>query len=465
MSAWLEQFDWSADALATSTRWLRVSNVLCALGVFAAVLSGVRHARLARLPAQQQEQAGNAYAKLALLSLALCCASIFTSVWWRGIEVNHFPSQTMSEVLVMFSLALTVSMLVLHFALGMRRMGPAWAIVDDALIVCVLVGAFMTHEYAQSLPTAQRDLPPALQSYWFAPHLSALIFSYATLAIAGAICLVYFSMRFWSSVLQPGLVSDGARRVLIALACLLPPGLWLLSKLSAQALWLGLFLAALLLGAAWLIVRKRGASGHALGRLVATLAGLTLVPFAHFATVPVFLLTGLCFAAIAAASKLPAAATLDGLERKLDEVSYRAFAVGFPFLTAGLFMGAFWAQEAWANYWGWDSKENSALISWLIYVVYIHLRWLGGYRGSKAMSVLVGGALSIFITFQIFGYLPDSQKSLHRYTDDNVQPIEGQQGPSPEDSARAAQEESRRAAPANAGAPASASGATGRGAP
>ena len=62
-----------------------------------------------------------------------------------------------------------------------------------------------------------------------------------------------------------------------------------------------------------------------------------------------------------------------------------------PFLTAGLWMGAFWAQEAWANYWGWDSKENSALISWLIYIIYIHLRMLGGYRGQKAMAVLMAG--------------------------------------------------------------------------
>jgi len=51
--------------------------------------------------------------------------------------------------------------------------------------------------------------------------------------------------------------------------------------------------------------------------------------------------------------------------------------------------------------------------------------------------VLVGGALSVFMTFQIFGYLPDSQKSLHRYTDDNVVPSEGQQGSAPSTQARA----------------------------
>ena len=134
--------------------------------------------------------------------------------------------------------------------------------------------------------------------------------------------------------------------------------------------------------------------------------------------------------------KLPSTETVARLERELDEVSFRAFAVGIPFLTAGLWMGAFWAQEAWANYWGWDSKENSALISWLVYIVYIHLRMLGGYRGEKAMAVLMGGALSIFITFQVFGYLPDSQKSLHRYTDDGVAPQEGQQGSVPNEQAR-----------------------------
>ena len=63
-----------------------------------------------------------------------------------------------------------------------------------------------------------------------------------------------------------------------------------------------------------------------------------------------------------------------------------------------------------------------------MYVVYIHLRMLGGYRGEKAMAALMGGALSVFVTFQIFGYLPDSQKSLHRYTDDQVVPREGMQG-------------------------------------
>ena len=152
----------------------------------------------------------------------------------------------------------------------------------------VLIGALATNHYSTSLSTAQRDLPPALQSYWFAPHLVALIFSYATLGIAGAVCVVYFCTRFWS-----GLMSGG---------------------------------------------RSRGSQ-------LLILAGLALVPFVHMVTLPVLLLVGLIFLVLRATNNLPEAETIAGLEKRMDEVSYRAFAVGMPFLTAGLFMGAFWAQE------------------------------------------------------------------------------------------------------------------------
>jgi cytochrome c-type biogenesis protein CcsB len=264
-----------------------------------------------------------------------------------------------------------IAIAVLHFVMKLRESGQGWAIADDVLLALVAASTLLVNYESEHLPNAQRDLPPALQSYWFPPHLAALIFSYATMGVAAAFCLVYFATRFWSGVFSGGRA-------------------W-----KAQ------------LGA---------------------LALLTLVPFAQAVTIPVAVVVGLVFLGLRLTGQLPSRERMSGLESKLDQVSYRAFSVGFPFLTAGLFMGAFWAQEAWANYWGWDSKENSALITWLVYVIYIHLRMLGGYRGEKAMAVLVGGALSVFLTFQIFGYLPDSQKSLHRYTDDGVTPSEGMQG-------------------------------------
>jgi cytochrome c-type biogenesis protein CcsB len=367
MSTVWDALNFGAEGLAQSTRWLRATNAVCLLGALCSAGSALLHARAAR----RGRAAGNPAGALALGVLFAAVACALTSVVKRGFEVHHFPSQTMSEVVVMFATALLISMSVLHFALKLGRLGAGWAIVDDALLALVFLGAYASNAYSSSLSTAQRDLPPALQSYWFPPHLSALIFSYATLGIAGLVAVVYFCIRFWSGCLSGG------------------------RSVASQCIVLGLLLC---------------------------------VPFVHTVTIPVLLVVGLVFGVLRATRRLPSGGALAGFERTMDEVSYRAFAVGIPFLTAGLFMGAFWAQEAWANYWGWDSKENSALITWLVYVVYIHLRMLGGYRGEKAMAVLATGALSVFMTFQIFGYLPDSQKSLHRYTDDGVTPREGQQG-------------------------------------
>ena len=356
--------------LSGSSRFALAADLACLVGVLAALVSGLAHVRMQREAREPRGFEGLAV-RLPLWCLFAALLCMGGHVWARSIEVNHFPSQTMTEVLNMFCTALVVSMSVLHFALGLTRRGAGWAILDDFLIALVLVGVFWTHRYIETLSTAQRDLPPALQSYWFPPHLSSLIFSYATMSIAALIGLSYFVTRFWNGVMQGGV-----------------------SKRSQ-----------------WLIF-----------------AGLALVPFVHIVTLPILAIGGIVFWILKKKQRLPTSATMARLEKDLDEMSFRAFAVGIPFLTAGLWMGAFWAQEAWANYWGWDSKENSALITWLVYIVYIHLRLLGGFRGAKAMSVLVGGALSVFLTFQVFGYLPDSQKSLHRYTDDNVKPMEGQQG-------------------------------------
>ncbi len=370
--------DWAL--LPGSGQWLLVGQLLIVLGALFSVFSVIGNWRLVGRPDAKDVLAKRSAWRPYVFVIMAASVAIFGSLWHRAIEVNHFPSQSMGEVLTVFCLSLLVSQFVLHFALGLYRRGPGWAILTDVLSLVVLLGTLATLYYLSGLSTAQRDLPPALQSYWFAPHIVALIFSYATLGIAGLLCMIYFVTRFWTGVFCGGR-----------------------SKLS-QALILG---------------------------------GFLLVPFVQVITIPALIVGGVVFTGLKLLGKLPSASAVTGMEKELDAVSFNAFAVGIPFLTAGLWMGAFWAQEAWANYWGWDSKENSALISWLIYIVYIHLRLVGGWRGEKAMGVLMAGALSIFFTFQIFGYLPDSQKSLHRYTDPEVPAQEGMQGSAPREEAQA----------------------------
>jgi cytochrome c-type biogenesis protein CcsB len=80
----------------------------------------------------------------------------------------------------------------------------------------------------------------------------------------------------------------------------------------------------------------------------------------------------------------------------LDELSYRAVAIGYPVFTLGaLVFAMIWAQEAWGAYWSWDPKETWALITWLYYTAYLHFRLRRGWEGQRTAWMAVGGFVVI----------------------------------------------------------------------
>ncbi|MGB2695741.1 MAG: c-type cytochrome biogenesis protein CcsB [Dehalococcoidia bacterium] len=83
----------------------------------------------------------------------------------------------------------------------------------------------------------------------------------------------------------------------------------------------------------------------------------------------------------------------------LEEIASRSVLIGFPMLTLGITLGAFWASQAWGRYWGWDAKETSALVVWLIYAGYLHARNLRGWRGTKSAWLLVFGFAAVMFTY------------------------------------------------------------------
>jgi cytochrome c-type biogenesis protein CcsB len=93
--------------------------------------------------------------------------------------------------------------------------------------------------------------------------------------------------------------------------------------------------------------------------------------------------------------KLPTSATLDRL-------AYRTTIFGFPLFTFGVICGAIWAESAWGRFWGWDPKETTAFVAWVVYAAYLHSRATAGWRGNRAAVInILGFAVMIFNLFFI----------------------------------------------------------------
>ncbi|BEV72539.1 c-type cytochrome biogenesis protein CcsB [Paludibacterium sp. THUN1379] len=96
----------------------------------------------------------------------------------------------------------------------------------------------------------------------------------------------------------------------------------------------------------------------------------------------------------------------------LDEIMYRAIAVGFLFFTIATILGAMWAADAWGGYWSWDPKETWALIVWLNYAAWLHVRLVKGWRGKPLAWWAVIG---IFVTSFAFLGVNMFLSGLHSY--------------------------------------------------
>ena len=95
----------------------------------------------------------------------------------------------------------------------------------------------------------------------------------------------------------------------------------------------------------------------------------------------------------------------------LDELIYQSATLGFVFLAIGIMTGSIWAHYAWGSYWSWDPKETWSLITWLIYAIMLHARYVRGWRGKRMAIMAIIGFICVLITYLGVNYLP----GLHSY--------------------------------------------------
>jgi cytochrome c-type biogenesis protein CcsB len=89
----------------------------------------------------------------------------------------------------------------------------------------------------------------------------------------------------------------------------------------------------------------------------------------------------------------------------MDTLAYRALTFGWPLFTLGIVTGSIWANSAWGTYWSWDPKETWSLITWVVYLIFLHLRTIG-WRGRKMAVLSVVGFVFVLVSFYIIGRVP-----------------------------------------------------------
>jgi cytochrome c-type biogenesis protein CcsB len=105
---------------------------------------------------------------------------------------------------------------------------------------------------------------------------------------------------------------------------------------------------------------------------------------------------------------------------KLDRLSYRMHAFGFPVWTfAVLITGPIWAHQAWGAYWNWDPKEVWAFITWVVYAAYLHARATAGWRGRNAALLALLGVATLWFNFIGINFF--SSASQHSYAESLAQ--------------------------------------------
>jgi cytochrome c-type biogenesis protein CcsB len=246
-----------------------------------------------------------------------------------GPDIGHIPVSNLYEVFVLFSWLTAIFYLYFEDHYGTRALG---AFV--MLVVSAAVGFMFWYAVAREASEIQ-PLVPALKSWWMKLHVPANFIGYGTFSLAAMVSLAY-----------------------------------LLKQAATRALWIGLvaFPAVLGIVVPALFLLFGGLSADNAASVIRTM---------EIAGTVALIDAGL----IAARARINAATP--SLE-VLDDVMYKSIAVGFAFFTIATVLGALWAAEAWGGYWSWDPKETWALIVWLNYAAWLHMRLMKGLRGGVA---------------------------------------------------------------------------------
>jgi cytochrome c-type biogenesis protein CcsB len=343
-----------------------------------------------------EKQGKNRWAQIAIV---ITIAGFLSQVGYfitRWIAAGHAPVSNLFEFTTFFGMALVGAFIVIYFIYRTPLLGLF------TLPVAILVIA-----YASMFPREISPLIPALQSDWLHIHVTTAALGQAILAVSFAAGLIYLvkvidqtkanKRTFWLEAIMFGLVTT--------LGFVLVSTLFSAMDYHEEFSWIDknniettveYTMPAITGPNEWELTTK--------DKFEPLLEMPAIINAKKLNTVIWSLIAGfILYSFLRLVLRKRIAASLQPLVKKInldlvDEISYRSVLIGFPIFTLGaLIFAMIWAQIAWTRFWGWDPKEVWALITWLFYAAFLHLRLSKGWHGEKsAWLVVIGFIIMMF---------------------------------------------------------------------
>jgi len=262
-------------------------------------------------------------------------------------DIGHIPVSNLYEVFILFSIITGLIYLFYERKYETKAMGGF-----VLLVISAAVGFLLWYHFSKGANEIA-PLVPALQSYWMKIHVPANFIGYGAFSIAAMLGMFFL---FIEHARTPNISNQIIAMILIA-------GIAMLT-----------FIAQFGVGSFTIISLN-------FGYTLAVCAAFWLLGFG-----------------IVRGMRLIGDANLPKLDM-LDDVMHKSIALGFGFFTIATVLGAAWAAEAWGGYWSWDPKEVWALIVWLNYAAWLHMRLMKGLRGTPLAWWSVVGLLVTTFAF------------------------------------------------------------------
>lgn len=317
----------------------------------------------------------------------------------RWIASGHAPVSNLFEFVTFFGMMLVVAFIILYAIYRVNMLG-----------LFTLPVALLIIAYASMFPTEISPLVPSLKSHWLYIHVTTVAAGEAILAVSFAAGLIYLI----STVNQSKGTKKTAWLEFIIYCIFATLGFVIISSIFNGMGYQAEFEVPVDEEVAITSYELPPVAGPNGGELLTENA---MEPWFEvpgwmqgesaarkFNTLLWSLFSGLVlYGAARLIMRKRVAASIQPLLKKvnpslIDEVSYRAVAIGFPVFTlGGIIFAMIWAQQAWDRFWGWDPKEVWALITFFFYAAFLHLRLSRGWHGEKsAWLAVIGFAIIMF---------------------------------------------------------------------